>query len=442
MSRSSNQLLLDLVSDNKAGKARGIASICSANKMVLEASIKFAAQNDSPVLIESTSNQVNQFGGYTGMTPAQFSELTSRLMHRYDLSPQKMILGGDHLGPYPWRNEPARMAMAKACQMVADCVSAGYSKIHLDASMRCADDSMDYAANKRIFANRAAQLCRYAEDVAAQSESDQNLPLYVIGTEVPVPGGALEEEEELVITSVESLEETIFLTHKAFVDQGLEAAWDRVIAVVVQPGVEYSDHFVHVYQREKAKHLVNFIEHNPRQVFEAHSTDYQTKTALRELVEDHFAILKVGPELTFSYRQGLFALEMIEREIFSSSRKRSISNLTQIVDNAMVEDPRYWQDYYSGKESELAFARKFSFSDRIRYYWPQPVVADAINKLFENLSAIEIPLPIVHQYLPDQYKKIREGDLENNPYSWIVDVVDTVLDKYFLAISRNFGEDE
>ena len=56
------------------------------------------------------------------------------------------MLGGDHLGPYVWRAEPADEAMAKARDLVRDYVAAGYTKIHLDASMRLGGDDKAWLA--------------------------------------------------------------------------------------------------------------------------------------------------------------------------------------------------------------------------------------------------------------------------------------------------------
>src|SRR3990172_9518645 len=118
--------LLDIVRRQKQGEPSGIYSVCSANRFVLEASLKQAVQYGSPVLIESTSNQVNQYGGYMGMNPRQFASLLASLAEDIGLPPGQVILGGDHLGPNVWKNEPAESAMRKAEQLLRDCVLAGY----------------------------------------------------------------------------------------------------------------------------------------------------------------------------------------------------------------------------------------------------------------------------------------------------------------------------
>ncbi len=93
------------------------------------------------------------------------------------------------------------------------------------------------------------------------------------------------------------------------------------MALVVQPGVEFGDEFVHEYQPEPARELVHLIESYPNLVYEAHSTDYQTRQGLRDLVQDHFAILKVGPALTFAFREAIFALVNMENELYYIHRR-------------------------------------------------------------------------------------------------------------------------
>src|SRR5690606_8341366 len=135
-----------------------------------------------------------------------------------------------------------------------------------------------------------------------------------IGTEVPVPGGATEAIEGLAVTTPEAALATIQAHRDAFAEAGLADAWQRVVASVVQPGVEFDHHDVIDYDSAEAQALSQAVASVPGMVFEAHSTDYQTRDALAALVRDHFAILKVGPGLTFALREALWALDAIERE--------------------------------------------------------------------------------------------------------------------------------
>ncbi len=425
--------LTEIVRAQKRGEPRGIVSICSANPLVLEASLDDGLRRDRPVLIESTCNQVNQFGGYTGMTPAQFATFVYRLAGRVGFPPELLVLGGDHLGPGPWQREPASRAMDKAAVLVADAVRAGYRKIHLDASMKLADDDPTLPLDTSISAARAAELAVVAETTFHSLNDGSDEPSYVIGTEVPLPGGAQEGEHAPVVTSAKDLAETIEATRDAFFQRGLEATWQRVIAVVVQPGVEYGDASLFEYDRAAARPLAKFIEGSELLVYEAHSTDYQTAVSLQQMVEDHFAILKVGPALTFALREGILALSMIEEELLVGRQMPRPSRLRQVLEEAMLADPAHWRNYYPGEAREQKLARMYSYSDRSRYYWPVPKVQTALAQLINNLERLGLPLNILSQYLPVQYKRVREGHLANTPHAMLLDKVTEVLADYAFA---------
>ncbi len=374
----------EIVAAQKRGVPIGIPSICSAHPFVLKQTL----QTVRHPLIEATCNQVNQFGGYTRMTPSDFVAFVRAISEEVRVPFQNVLLGGDHLGPHVWQSEPAISAMAKAREMVAAYAAAGFTKLHLDCSMRLADDPVG-ALDQELSARRAAELAKVAEQSTTASLR------YVIGTEVPRPGGATVDEQSMHVTEVEDVRETIEIHCKAFRDAGLDAAWERVIAVVVQPGVEFGDEFVTLYLPEAAQALSHFIEGQPV-VYEAHSTDYQSTDTLRNMIRDHFAILKVGPALTFAYREAVFALALIEEECIPVAER---SNLLRVLDQVMVSDPGYWTAYYHGTEQERAFKRRFSLSDRVRYFWAQPQVQSALNVLMRNLGPGPLPYSLSSQFV-------------------------------------------
>ena len=422
----------EIVTAQKRGEARGIVSICSAHPYVLKQTLKVFAHRPrseeqgaetfrvSP-LIEATCNQVNQFGGYTGMTPAGFVRYVHGMAKENHFPFERIILGGDHLGPSVWQDEPAGSAMQKAELLVQDYVQAGFIKIHLDCSMRLADDP-EGALDVEVSAGRSARLARVAERVG-----NENLR-YVIGTEVPIPGGAKEHEEGVNVTKVEDARQTIEVTREAFYRAGLGSAWERVIAVVLQPGVEFGDDFVLPYLSESARELSKFIESQPM-VYEVHSTDYQTCQALKDLVRDHFAILKVGPALTFAFREAVFALALMENELFASDER---SNIISVLDDVMVEYPEHWVKYYHGSEEGQAFKRRYSLSDRIRYYWTYPMVQQAFEKLMMKLNQNLLPVTLVKQYAPDVFTVTgKAGGF--TPEEILLAKIQTVLDDYAQA---------
>jgi D-tagatose-1,6-bisphosphate aldolase subunit GatZ/KbaZ len=416
-------VLDEIIQSQKKGEGRGIPSICSAHPWVLKEALK-TSETASVCLIEATCNQVNQYGGYTGMTPADFVRYVHEIAEENQFPFENVILGGDHLGPNVWQNEPAESAMRKSEVMIRDFVQAGFVKIHLDCSMRLGDDP-EGALDPQTSAQRTAQLAKVAE---ASSAGSISLPRYVIGTEVPIPGGAQEVETGVSVTKVEDALQTIQLMRAAFARERLEAAWERVLALVVQPGVEFGDDFVLEYDPRAALGLSRFIE-SQTMVYEAHSTDYQTRSALKNLVEDHFAILKVGPWLTYAYREAVFALAMIENELFPALR----SNLIQVLDQVMLRQPEYWEKHYHGSPEEQALKRKYSLSDRIRYYWTDARVQAALDILIKNLSEKPLPLSLLSQFVPKQYEKIRQGKIARTPDDIIFDRIREVLLDYEAA---------
>lgn len=364
-----------LVNANRSGAQKALPSICTANENVIDATVQFAGINRVPTLIEATCNQVNQFGGYTGMKPADYAKFVKAKAINVGLEKGQLILGGDHLGPNPWRELPAEKAMENAKVLVKDYVEAGFTKIHLDASMACGGED---TPSFELVAQRSAELCKVAEDHAP----DPQKLSYVIGTEVPIPGGEMDDMSGIQATTPENLAATIE-THKiAFAKQNVPQGIEKAIAVVVQPGVDFSHEGIFHYDREKASRLTRSIENYDGIAFEAHSTDYQATDNLAALVKDHSVVLKVGPEVTFRFRESLMVLDQMEKQYGIQDK----ANVIETVLAAMNDQPSDWANYYHGSVEEIEYLKLYSFSDRIRYYWDREDVKSAIEKLIKNLN--------------------------------------------------------
>lgn len=384
--------IASLINRNRSGETVGLPCFCTANEKVIRSVFQYAKDHQVSAVIEATCNQVNQDGGYTGMNAASFRAWMDSLIKEYELSPDAIILGGDHLGPNPWRHLQADQAMEKADVLVKEFAQAGFKKIHLDASMACGGEP---TPSFELVAERAARLCKIAEQ---HSPHAQEL-IYIIGTEVPIPGGETDDMQGLTLTSVERLNDTIETHRVAFDREGLSDVWPKIASVVTQPGVDFSHTAIHQFEPGKAAELATAVKGIENMTFEAHSTDYQPTGALTELINKHFFFLKVGPELTFRMREAVFALAHIEDQLV---REQDRSGLVSVVDHAMNKNPEHWTPYYQGDESEVQQLRHFSYSDRIRYYWTDADVQFALNKLFANLFDQKIPETMVSQYFPDR----------------------------------------
>jgi D-tagatose-1,6-bisphosphate aldolase subunit GatZ/KbaZ len=406
--------LSNLRRDHLEGRRGGLFAICSAHREVLAAAIATMKTGDEVLLVEATASQVNQFGGYTGLTPAGFANALRHLADEMGFTPERLVIGADHLGPYVWRENPSTEAMAKAVALARLCVAAGFRKIHLDTGFGCADDGAEEVP-LAVAAERAAFLCAAAEEESARLGESAERPLYVIGAEVPPPGGALEDPEALAATPVGVVVDMVALAEEKFRAAGLTDAWRRVVAVVVQPGVDFGDEVVAPYDPRKAGALSGHHANLPGiMTFEVHATDYQDAPSLARMVADHFPLLKVGPGLTNAFREAVFALAHIESEWLEGRRGHRPSMLRQVLERTMKQSPGQWRSHYRGPRSQRRFLRSFSLRDRLRCYWGHPDVAAAQARLLENLAA-PIPRSLVHQFFPDLFEAVRSGELSPTP---------------------------
>jgi len=367
--------LRQLIKSNLEGKDAYSPSVCSAQPDVLAASFLLAKQKDCDLIVEATSNQVNQFGGYTGMRPADFIANVCQIAEKVGYPSERIAFGGDHLGPQVWRSQSADIAMGHAKDMMKEYVEAGFTKIHLDCSEGCEGEPGQ--VSDAVSAERAAELAR----VCYESAPDPERLSFVVGTEVPPPGGARPEHGEGVLPTTAEAARITLDAQKAAFDEINPKLWEHVVALVVQPGVEFSPHDIDHLDLESKDLLSSILPDYPSICFEAHSTDYQFDAVFAELGKRHFPILKVGPALTYGYREAIYALSHIDQWLNGGT------HISEHMESVMTANPKSWQGHYTGDEAELRNLRHFSYADRIRYYWPEPSVTTEVTALIDRLSA-------------------------------------------------------
>lgn len=425
----------EILDKRKLGMNTGIPSFCTANSIVIEAIFEHYLPTDDYVLIECTANQVNQFGGYTDMAPLDFVDYVHEIADEVGFAKDRIILGADHFGPLAWADKSEAEAMENAKELVRLAVLAGYTKIHLDTSMLLASDDASKKLSDEVIARRGVELYDVCEEAFAErckEFPDSIHPIYVIGSEVPIPGGEYKEKATLEVTDPKDFENTIKTYDEIFKKYGFEDAWDNVIAVVVQPGVEFNNEDINDYDRDKTKLLCEKLKEYPNLVFEGHSTDFQFPEKLKEMVEDGVAILKVGPALTFALREGLFSLSLMETELIRNEEDKA--NFIEVLDKIMVNNPKEWKKYYKGTDLEIELARKYSFSDRSRYYMNLKEIKFCINQLFKNIDSNDIPLGLIKQFFPNAYSKIRKGELTVDSKHLVESKIIEVIEDYTFAI--------
>jgi D-tagatose-1,6-bisphosphate aldolase subunit GatZ/KbaZ len=431
--------LVRIIAANRRAHAVALPSVCSAQPDVLAASLSLAQQLDFPVIIEATSNQVNHLGGYTGQTPVAFVAMVRRIADQVGCDMSRVTLGGDHLGPQVWRAGSAIDAMSQACEMMQSYVEAGFTKIHLDCSEPCGDDPAMLTDD--ICAARAAQLAKVCETYAP----NPSLLSYIVGTEVPPPGGAREAEHETVRpTHPDAARATLMAHHAAFVAAGQSQAWARVCGLVVQPGVEFGAQAIDHLPDDVDMGLRDALFGYSGVALEAHSTDYQRDTAFDRLAQMGFAILKVGPALTFAYRRALYALQAVMDHVDGPSTSgMKMPSLPDVMERVMCDQPAHWQGHYFGDAQQLLHLRHHGLADRIRYYWTDTKATEAVERLLGDATARTLPLGVLAQHFSwpvihaaHQMMQDTHTDLCGLPQALIRAEIQATLAPYFLPLAN------
>ncbi|PSL19766.1 class II D-tagatose-bisphosphate aldolase non-catalytic subunit [Shimia abyssi] len=381
------EMLKQVIARNRAGEAVAIPSVCSAHPDVLRASIRMADVLGRPLVVEATSNQVNQHGGYMGMRPEAFIAYVHAIADEVGADRAAVQFGGDHLGTQVWRAGDAAAAMQEARVLVRDYVAAGFDKIHLDCSEGCRGEAAQL--DDTTTATRSADLARACLEVRDDL-------LFVVGTEVPPPGGArMDEDGHIPPTDAGAARATLAAHDAVFGDMA-----SMIGGLVVQPGVEFSPTQVHALPMERDPGLADAIADRPGVCLEAHSTDYQDGAVFPRLAELGFAFQKVGPALTFAYREAMYALDGLRQDKGA---------LERCMEDIMLRDPKYWQGHYHGAEESLYQQRHFGLADRIRYYWPQDAARAGVQALFDDLPEVISDDALSKAFAPEVLDRAEAG---------------------------------
>lgn len=415
-----------------------IPSFCVANPFVITAVLNHYLHKDvKHVLFEATSNQVNHLGGYTGMSPLEYKNMVLGLAKTMNFPLNKILFGGDHLGPLPFKNLKEEDAMREAERTVESYVLAGYEKIHIDTSMLLGDEKV---LSKTTVTKRGSRLILVAERAFNEYKKifpSAIHPVYVIGSEVPPAGGKARDDKTLEITSYNEVLEILDSYKEEFKKKNLSHIWDYVLGVVIQPGVEFGnsevDHFISDNVDERIKEF-----RTEGICFEAHSTDYQSKAELCELVSNNFVILKVGPALTKSLTEALLKLDCLSSQlgVMSISNKSFTSTLRE----AMLHQPKNWDKYYESDDDKVLL---YSLLDRSRYYLSSPEVELSIRTLLSSFGSRiseAVPAGLLRYYFPTQFQRLVWEEVSARDI--VNDYISCQIEDYDVACKHTKGFDD
>jgi len=399
-------------------KDKALPSFCTSNIDVLNSILFFCHIKKLPCLIECTSNQVNQNGGYTNKNPKIFINEILNISKKINFDKNKLFLGGDHLGPLPWKNKNKDLAIKKSIVLIENFLKEEFCKIHIDTSIKCKDDK--YINNEIIF-DRTSKILSHPK-----IKKKIKNKFIIIGTEVPLSGSG--DTEKVVVTKQKQIEDEV----RKFRDilKSLKIK-NKLFGLVVEPGMKYNHSSIlkpnlsSFSKKKKLSKKNNFV-------YEAHSTDYQSQLILKKLVKNNFKFLKVGPELTYNYSRSLFLMHNIEKKIY----KKNDSNIKNILIASMKKKNKYWKNYYEKKNPKLLIHSKL---DRMRYYFNIKSVESSVKILKKNINQLNIKK--IKSLLSSDMKKeflfYNKKNLSNYDIIKLI-FISKSLKKYFKACGFKF----
>lgn len=343
-----------------------LPSFCTSNEDVIETIICFCKKFRLPILIESTSNQVNQFGGYSKLTPSQFKLKIEKIASKHSLNKKEIIFGGDHLGPLPWNKYNNKLALRRGSALVKLYIKSNFKKIHVDTTMKLKNDK---SLNKKKIKDRTKTILRGLKNKRI------NKLIFVLGSEVPPAGGEKFKRKYKNNLFNEIVEEV-----KLYKSILKELKLSKELNLVVDTGMSFTDNKVYSSKKNSLK-LLNKISKQMRVKYEAHSTDYQSLKELKKLRMNNFKYLKVGPELTYYFTKAILLMSKIEDKYFKNT-----SEINKKIFETLEKKKQFWIDYYPAKNLKKVLYGKF---DRLRYYWNEPIVIKSKKKLYKNINKLE-----------------------------------------------------
>jgi D-tagatose-1,6-bisphosphate aldolase subunit GatZ/KbaZ len=403
--------------------SKAIPSFCTSNIFVLKSLLSFCKKKKLPILIETTSNQVNQHGGYSGNKPKDFIRKMNNLAKKMQFNKKNIFYGGDHLGPLPWKLSNSSVALKKSIELVNLYIAAKYQKIHIDTSIECNDDKT--LTNKEVFL-RAQYILKKLKNKRIIKNT-----FLVFGTEVPLAGG--NNNKKIKSTMFKKIIDEYNNFSKLLKFENLPI---KNFGLVIEPGMKF------MHKNVTKPYLKNFklkklFSKKNNFFYEAHSTDYQSFITLRNLVKNNFKILKVGPELTFNLLKSFLFMEKVEKKKYS---KRS--NFKKTILDEMFTSDQYWRDYFKNvSKKELKKNIINSYYDRTRYYLDNKKVLNSIKVLENNINRID-QKQIIQLLTKEKKNKNLYGIKYYNYKNFdliVSNYLNEIFTKYYKACGFNFS---
>jgi D-tagatose-1,6-bisphosphate aldolase subunit GatZ/KbaZ len=398
--KSLNRLVESVIDFRDEGKRITLLAACPNSAAVLEAAVKAAAMNNTPMLFAATLNQVDREGGYTGWTPAQFVAEMHEYARKYSWDgPLYPCL--DHGGP--WLKDlhtigglSLQETMEEVKLSLAACLEAGYQLLHIDPTVDRTLSEGETISLETVV-SRTIELIAYVE--AERRRLGMPSIDYEVGTE-EVHGG---------LVDLNQFRDFLAKLKAGLRSEGLGYVWPCF--VVAQVGTDLHT----TYFDSKAAQQLFEIVAPLKSLIKGHYTDWVGNP--RDYPRTGMGGANVGPE--FTAEEYLALQDLCAREDILCSNRPDLtpSNFMSVLEQAVVDSGR-WKKWLQPDEREKLFTdikserRNWLVQTGARYIWATPQVTAARQKLYENLSSV----------FPD-------------PHGYVVDRIVRAIDRYILSFN-------
>lgn len=356
------------------GRPSTLFAACPNSETVIKAALRSAKRANAPIKFAATLNQVDEDGGYTGLTQSEFVEMVK--IEAEAISYEGLIIVAlDHGGPWlkdqhsieNWSLEETMTAVKKSLEAAID---AGYDFLHIDPTVDKTLPPGEIIPIERV-AERTIELIKHAENHRREKGI---APLgYEVGTE-EVHGG---------LANLEVFDRFLSLLKEGLEKEGLSEVWPILIVGKVGTDLHTTvfDPEVAKTLAEKAAKYGSFIK--------GHYTDYVENP--EEYPLSGMGAANVGPEFTEEEYNALTQLAQLEDKLKEEKLIARSSLILQVLEKEVYESKR-WQKWLKGEEKgkdlyDLSPSRqKWLIKTGCRYIWAQPRVVASRTLLYRNLE--------------------------------------------------------
>lgn len=367
--------LLDRVQELTAQghKPMTLLAVCPNSPAVIKAAFRAAKRNNAPIMFAATLNQVDNDGGYTGMTQKDFVRVMRVEAKRNNFT-GPYIAAIDHGGPWlkdiqtleMWPYEKAMDAVKKSYEAA---LLAGYELIHVDPTV---DRFLPKGEIIKIevVAARTIELITHIENF----RKERGLPriAYEVGTE-EVHGG---------LADMSVFNKFLDLLKEGLEKNGCADAWPCF--VVGKVGTDLHTTF---FDPVVAKQLTSTVA-KYGSFIKGHYTDDVENP--EEYPLSGMGAANVGPEFTVAEFNALEELEAVENKLYDEGNVAMHSNMIAILKKLVIDSGR-WKKWVHGDESPDDFEsitpdrQRWLMQTGARYIWQKPEAVAARQTLYSNL---------------------------------------------------------